>query len=300
MTASGRIGNYIYENQMDRICLKNAMKESSEFHPGAGEMPYGKRQEPSKQLKKNRSFCMPVSNRPGWRNDWIPPLLILGGLSIPFVFTDLDLALAGLFYVRGPGWVYKDWHLWRFLYHYGNALSILFACSGLACYGISFYYPSLRRFRKPALFIMLLMILGPGLVVNLGFKENWVRPRPCQLAHFDGRMPFYRLGEMPAVHKGDTVKGKSFPSGHASAAFYLMFPFFLLRDTRPLWARTFLATGCAYGAVMGICRMIQGGHFASDVIWAGGFVYLCGMMLYYGLGFPSYAAGTRDRSLQAG
>lgn len=93
-------------------------------------------------------------------------------------------------------------------------------------------------------------------------------------------MAFHRLGEA-AVNS----KGKSFPSGHASAAFYLIFPFFLLRNTRPLWARTFLFAGLGYGLLMGICRMCQGAHFASDVIWAGGFVYLCGMFLYYGLGF---------------
>jgi len=35
---------------------------------------------------------------------------------------------------------------------------------------------------------------------------------------------------------------------------------------------------------MGLGRMIQGGHFASDVIWAGGLIYLIGLILYYLLG----------------
>ncbi len=36
---------------------------------------------------------------------------------------------------------------------------------------------------------------------------------------------------------------------------------------------------------MAIVRMIQGGHFASDVLWAGGFTYLTGLIFYYVLKF---------------
>jgi len=32
---------------------------------------------------------------------------------------------------------------------------------------------------------------------------------------------------------------------------------------------------------MGVARMVQGGHFPSDVLWAGGMVYLVGLSLYY-------------------
>jgi membrane-associated PAP2 superfamily phosphatase len=29
--------------------------------------------------------------------------------------------------------------------------------------------------------------------------------------------------------------------------------------------------------------MVQGAHFASDVLWSGGFTYLTGLLLYYAL-----------------
>ena len=42
-----------------------------------------------------------------------------------------------------------------------------------------------------------------------------------------------------------------------------------------------LLAGACYGALMGVARMAQGGHFPSDVLWAGGVVYLVGLSLYY-------------------
>ena len=46
----------------------------------------------------------------------------------------------------------------------------------------------------------------------------------------------------------------------------------------------FLLLGLGYGGLMGLGRMIQGAHFFSDVVWAGGFVYLTALSFYYGLG----------------
>jgi membrane-associated PAP2 superfamily phosphatase len=40
-----------------------------------------------------------------------------------------------------------------------------------------------------------------------------------------------------------------------------------------------LAGGLSYGLLMGVARMAQGGHFPSDVLWAGGMVYLVGLTL---------------------
>jgi membrane-associated PAP2 superfamily phosphatase len=57
--------------------------------------------------------------------------------------------------------------------------------------------------------------------------------------------------------------------------------------------------GLFYGALMGLTRMIQGGHFLTDVIWAGCLVYLTGLFLYYLFGLdreerPLHAAGNEE------
>ena len=61
--------------------------------------------------------------------------------------------------------------------------------------------------------------------------------------------------------------------------FYLIAPFFFLRDQHKKWATAFLAIGVGYGLLIGLGRMIEGGHFASDVLWSGGFIYFCGLTL---------------------
>ena len=66
----------------------------------------------------------------------------------------------------------------------------------------------------------------------------------------------------------------SFPSGHAAVAFYLIAPAFLVHGRRPRLANSLLTLGFLFGACMSITRVVQGGHFASDVMWSAGIVYL--------------------------
>ncbi|OYW24720.1 MAG: hypothetical protein B7Z55_01380, partial [Planctomycetales bacterium 12-60-4] len=65
----------------------------------------------------------------------------------------------------------------------------------------------------------------------------------------------------------------SFPSGHAAVAFYLMAPAFIVHGRRPRLAKGLLLFGLLFGACMSATRVVQGGHFASDVIWSAGIVY---------------------------
>jgi membrane-associated PAP2 superfamily phosphatase len=132
------------------------------------------------------------------------------------------------------------------------------------------------------------MALGPGLIINAIFKDNWGRPRPRSIQELGGTHTYHRIWE-----KGVAGDGRSFPSGHASMGFFLMTPFFVLRKNARRWANAFLTFGIAYGVLIGLGRMIQGGHFASDVLWAWGFVYFCGLGLTYALRLPGYANKSR-------
>jgi hypothetical protein len=65
--------------------------------------------------------------------------------------------------------------------------------------------------------------------------------------------------------------------------FYLAIPYLFYRNKKKVLAYSFLATGIAYGILIGIARMMAGGHFASDVIWAGGLTWgvaLVGVYLF--------------------
>jgi hypothetical protein len=63
--------------------------------------------------------------------------------------------------------------------------------------------------------------------------------------------------------------------------FLLCGMYYVLRRNKPLAANGFLYTGLAYGTAMGIGRMAQGGHFASDVLWAGGMTILSAQLSVY-------------------
>jgi membrane-associated PAP2 superfamily phosphatase len=207
--------------------------------------------------------------------DFLPPLAILAICTALIAATGLDLILERHFYQQGI-WIGRDGNPWRFLYRFGVLPAYLLAACSLVTLVAGFFTARLASYRKRALFVVLLLALGPGLVVNTFFKKNWGRPRPSQLQVFDGveKMPYHQVWE-----RGVPGQGRSFPSGHASAAFYLIAPYFVLRRRARGYALAALAAGIGYGLLMGVARMAQGGHFPSDVLWAGGVVYLVGLIL---------------------
>jgi lipid A 4'-phosphatase len=211
--------------------------------------------------------------------DFLVPLILLSILTAAIAVTGGDLALESRFYLPGSGWVYADLNPWWTLYHFGVFPAFAVAIASLALLVAGFFSARAYVYRKCATFFLLLLLLGPGLLVNSVLKDHWGRPRPRQMQLFGGDRTFHQVWE-----RGESGKGKSFPSGHASAAFYLMAPYFVLRKSSRRRAALALAVGIGYGVLMGVARMAQGGHFASDVLWAGGCVYLTGLTLYYLLG----------------
>ncbi|MGA7877920.1 MAG: phosphatase PAP2 family protein [Desulfoferrobacter sp.] len=210
--------------------------------------------------------------------DFLVPLLILVALTMLFRWTDLDLKIESLFYSAKRGWIYRNDNPWMLLYEYGAIPAIVLAVSALTALLVSFRYNVLAPFRRQMLFILLTLLVGPGLIVNLGLKENWGRPRPREVVYFGGQKQFEKVWE-----KGPP-KNYSFPSGHAAIGFFIVCPYFILRSRHRNWANAFLIIGLVYGSSMGLARMIQGQHFPSDVIWSGGLVYLSAAGCYYLLG----------------
>ena len=209
--------------------------------------------------------------------DFSIPLTILLAATLLFRLTHLDLTIESLFYLPGQGWPHeRDWP-WHPLYLYGNRPAILMVVVAVIGLVGSLFTARLVRYRKIALFVILLMLIGQIVLVNVLFKDHWYRPRPRQVDLFGGPAPY-----VPVLEKGQQAgKYRSFPSGHAGVGFFVMAPFFWLRDQAPRAARIWLGVGLAYGLLMGLSRMIQGGHFPSDVLWSGGFIYLTGLALYY-------------------
>ncbi|MFB3845392.1 MAG: phosphatase PAP2 family protein [Candidatus Cloacimonadaceae bacterium] len=208
--------------------------------------------------------------------DFLLPLLLFTVTVLIFRFTELDLKFQSLFYRSGTGWYLKNLPLIRILYNYGNLPALLLALCGVILFGLSFFTVKYIKWRKIGIFLVLVMLIGPGLIINLTLKDHWGRPRPRNVIEFGGK---YNFEEILSVDLSSP--GKSFPSGHASMGFYLLTPWFLLRKKRQRWAAFFLFIGLTFGLLMGWARIAQGGHWLSDVITSGILVYLTAAAVFY-------------------
>ena len=208
--------------------------------------------------------------------DWTVPVVLLAALTIPFWQSDLDVRVARHFYVPGSGWPLGAEAPWRFLKHYGVIPAWILGVAALGVWVASFLKPALRHARRGALFLVLVMAIGPGVIVNDIYKEQWGRPRPRDLVEFGGTRDYVR----PLI-KSPREYGGSFASGHAAMGFYLLTPYFLLRRRSRWRAAGAFTGGIVYGALVGFARIVQGAHFLSDVVWAFGIVYLTAVALFY-------------------
>lgn len=217
--------------------------------------------------------------------DWGIPTVLLVAMTIPFYRTDMDVRIARHFYVPGEGFPVGAQPLWWWCKHYGVMPGWVLASSALGVFVGSFIRPRLRWWRRRALFLVLVMMLGPGVIVNDVFKEHWGRPRPRDLVELGGTRDY-----VPPLVKGPRENGGSFCSGHAATAFYLFTPYLFLRRRSRGTAGAVLAAGILYGSLVGYARMAQGAHFLSDIVWSFWIVYLTMLAVFYALGLHRASA----------
>lgn len=216
-------------------------------------------------------------------------LLVLAVLATALVaFPVLDLAVSGAFYDPARGFWLKAQPPVRFIYDLVPWISravlaglILFLLGGRAFYRRHAGFAARKR---AALYLLLVALVGPLLLVNGVFKEHWGRARPSQVAEFGGTKQFTRA----AIPADQCAKNCSFVSGHASVGFYFLALAFVWPRRRALW----LAVGTAAGLLVGLVRIVQGGHFLSDVVFAGIVVYVTAR----GLAALMHPADTESRA----
>jgi lipid A 4'-phosphatase len=189
-----------------------------------------------------------------------------------FTLPQIDLWVAGLFYEPGAGFIYSDNVIVHGIYLLFAKIQIpivILILLGIGASYIKKYHK--QHWRKPAVFMFVVLLLGPGLLVNEVFKNHWDRARPKQIERFGDTKEF-----SPAYVISDQCERNcSFVSRHGAIAFYFMILAW------PLRKRRWLALGIAVGAIVGGGRIIQGGHFFSDVVLAGYSVYFVARLFSY-------------------
>lgn len=210
--------------------------------------------------------------------DLVVPVLLLLLATALIAMAGIDMKVARQIYESHHGWIAVDSFPWNILYTYAPLPGFVLAGGAFFVFVAGFFKDTLRPYRNKAAFMILMLCLGPGLLVNVILKDNMGRARPADIIEFGGEFQYSEPWQY-----GISPKQKSFPSGHASIAFYLIAPWFIYRNHSKKKALSVFVPALSFGLLVGFSRMLQGGHFFSDVLWAGAIVYLCGCVLSWGL-----------------
>ena len=192
------------------------------------------------------------------------------------LFPGVDLWASGLFYRPESHFFLGDWAPVRAIYRGVPRLVeiIVIAVPALCLVALWRRRSGAALNIRAAAFLLLSLALGPGLLVNAVLKDHWGRARPAQVTEFAGTQRF-----TPALIPADQcARNCSFPAGHPAVGFYLVSFAFLVRD--PKRRRMAEGAAIAVGALFGLARMAQGGHFLSDVVFSGLLVYATSWLLY--------------------
>lgn len=172
-------------------------------------------------------------------------------------FPAIDIHISRLFFREGA-FVHDQW--WQKLLHDGlnafllisvGTVSVLYACNKLLKQNIG------QLNGRRMVYLLLVLIVGAGLIVNVALKDHAGRARPRDIAEFGGTKHF----SPPFVVSHECRANCSFSSGDAAGAFFSIALAMAL--TR---RRRYLVTAVAFGALISASRLIAGAHFFSDVV----------------------------------
>lgn len=186
-----------------------------------------------------------------------------------------DLFVSGLFYRPGDGFVLHNMSALRFMT--AAAHDIAFVMASFFIFTIA-----LCMLRRKALFgmrtrawlyLLFTLLVGPGLIANVVFKNHWGRARPYQITEFGGVAHY----TPPLVPAQECDTNCSFVSGDGAFGFFLPAFAYVLPIKRRKRAFWLLLT---FGSLFGIGRLLSGAHFLSDVLYAALFTLATNALLY--------------------
>jgi lipid A 4'-phosphatase len=204
-------------------------------------------------------------------------LIVAAALALFLLAPQVDLQVSALFYQPQHGFALRDREPLSLIYHLipWVAWGIVAVVAAATAWLFLMQRPLWRFDRKALLFLALSTLLGPGLLANTVLKDHWGRARPTQIEAFGGAHHF-TPAPLPAA---ECRRNCSFVSGHAALGFSLVAFAFLLPRGRT--RRRGIAATLGFGALVGLVRVAQGGHFLSDVVWAGLLVFGIAAVLHW-------------------
>lgn len=195
-------------------------------------------------------------------------LLALVSLALFFYAVPVDIYFSDMFFQPEKGFLSNSFL--SFLHQFVYFLMVA-SCVSVSLVIAYKYYKTrslIYKEYKPLIYLLLAFIIGPGLIVNMGFKEHSHRPRPSQTNIFTGEKDY----TPPFDFTGQCESNCSFVSGHASVGFMFYAFCFIQRSSRR--KKLFFIFATILGSIFGLARIMQGSHYLSDIIFSGVFVFI--------------------------
>jgi lipid A 4'-phosphatase len=188
------------------------------------------------------------------------------------MFPGIDIHVSKIFFNNGFNHG-KDW--WNVLFY--NSVKYFLNVSVLAIIGIYLFNKFLNRDLykidgRKTLYLILVLVIGAGVIVNTIFKDHFGRARPRDIIEFNGAKQF-----TPVFAISDECdKNCSFSSGHGAGAFFALAIAYAFNRRKALFV-----AALTYGSLVSLSRIASGGHFFSDNVVSFFVMLITSDVLYY-------------------
>lgn len=180
------------------------------------------------------------------------------------LYPELDVTISRWFFAPGEGFVWSRSAGLDVLREVGTAIIALLVVPAVVALFVKLIRPRSRMFMpgRAAVLMVSTLILGPLLVTNILLKEHWGRPRPRDIVQFGGSERFVPWWDP----RGTCTENCSFVAGEPAGAAWTLAPAALVP---PQWRAIAYTGALAFTGAIGFLRVGFGGHFFSDVVFAG-------------------------------
>ncbi len=204
-------------------------------------------------------------------------VLVVFFISISFVTVgnDIDIFISSLFYDGKQSFLIQS-YFWISILSRKIFLPLLVLYIIIFPF-ISMYLPvkkiylSYKFSIKDVVFVFFTFVFNLVFIVNYVLKANWGRVRPNEILQLGGKENFTAWYEYSSICNTNC----SFVSGDASVGFSLIALFFITKNKFFLWFSLFV------GLFLGSIRIMEGGHFVSDILFAGLLIYVLSFVQFY-------------------
>lgn len=192
--------------------------------------------------------------------------IMLGACVAIFYYFNprFDVVVSDTLYVSSHRFIGNEYSFFRDLrFGFSTLFYIVCVLAGIGCVlslSLGKRWLTLSAFQW--LYLAVCLLVGPLTIANLGFKDHWGRARPSNVTEFGGPKSY----TSPLKLSDQCVRNCSFVSGEASSIYIVCFAAAFLF---PAAAYSWTLAGIILGTLAGFVRMTEGGHFLSDVVFAG-------------------------------